>query len=44
MIVVLADTGMRFGELAHLTPEASRWDTEPPHIDIRARNGWNGGY
>ena len=31
---------MRFGELAHLTPEALRWDTVPPHIDIRARNGW----
>jgi integrase len=40
MIVVLADTGMRFGELQHLTPEALHWDTNPPHIDIRARNGW----
>jgi integrase len=40
MIVVFAATGMRFGELANLVPEALRWDTDPPHIDIRARNGW----
>jgi integrase len=40
MIIVLADTGMRFGELQHLTPEALHWETDPPHIDIRARNGW----
>lgn len=40
IIVVLADTGMRFGELANLTPEALHWDTDIPYIDIRARNGW----
>ena len=40
MIVVLADTGMRLGELSHITPEWLRWDTDPPHIDIRARGGW----
>jgi integrase len=40
MIIVFADTGMRFGELQHLTSDALHWDTSPPHIDIRARNGW----
>ena len=40
MIIVLADTGLRFGELQHLTPEALHWETSLPHIDIRARNGW----
>jgi integrase len=40
MILVFADTGMRFGELANLVPEALHWETAPPHIDIRARNGW----
>ena len=40
MIIVFADTGMRFGELQNLTAEALRWETNPPHIDIRARNGW----
>lgn len=40
MIVVLAGTGLRFGELAHLTPDALNWDSETPFIDIRARHGW----
>jgi integrase/recombinase XerD len=40
MIVVFADTGLRFGELANLSPESLCWNHEPPFIDIRARNGW----
>lgn len=40
MIVVLADTGLRFGELANLTSKALQWEHETPYIDIRARNGW----
>lgn len=40
MIIVLADTGMRFGEMSHLTPDALHWDPKEPYIEIRARHGW----
>lgn len=40
MIVVYANTGLRWGELAHLTAKALFWDNDPPYIDIRARDGW----
>jgi integrase len=41
IIIVLASTGMRFGELANLVPEALVWGAEIPYIDIRARNDWS---
>lgn len=41
MIVVLAGTGMRFGELQHMTPDWLHWDAECPYIDIRACGGWS---
>ena len=40
LIIVLADTGLRFGELSHLTAKSLFWDNDPPYIDIRARDGW----
>lgn len=40
MIIVFADTGLRFGELANLTVDALCWTNVPPYIDIRARHGW----
>lgn len=41
LIVVLAGTGMRFGEVTHLTAESLCWPDPMPYIDIRARNGWS---
>lgn len=39
LIVVLANTGMRFNEAANLTSDFIVWG-DVPYIDIRARNGW----
>ncbi len=41
IIVVLAGTGMRFQELAHMTAKWVHWETCPPYIQIRADNGWS---
>jgi len=40
MIIVFADTGLRIGELSHLTSKGLFWDNDPLYIDIRARDGW----
>ena len=40
IIIVLAGTGMRFEELAHLKPPYILWDLPKPKIEIRARKDW----
>ncbi len=41
MIIIFANTGLRFEELAHLTPERLLWAGETPMIEIRAHGGWS---
>ena len=41
MIIVAAGTGMRFEEIAHLTPSCIRWQNDFPEIEIRASNDWS---
>ena len=40
LIIVLANTGMRFGEAANLTSEWLHWNVKTPYIEIRARRNW----
>lgn len=40
LIVVYAGTGMRFEEVAHMTPEWLDW-TGQPSITVRAHDGWS---
>jgi len=40
LIILLANTGMRFGEATHLVPASCHWKGEMPCVEIRARNGW----
>jgi len=41
LVIVLANTGMRFGEATHLVPESLHWRAEIPYIEVKARNGWS---
>lgn len=40
LIILLANTGMRFGEAARLVPTSLLWERTPPVIEIRAHNDW----
>ena len=40
LIVVFANTGARFEEVAHMTPKWLRWDTQKPAVVIRADGDW----